>query len=150
MDGKKQQHQATEASLVHELLGPKDRRDANPVTAAGINTAFPPPSGTTPRDGSRGVHAINLHASGGEGKAWQGNGSSGSYAATGTTSESSYFELTSVNYGCRDYIYGAGYGQQDPSSHSQTIPPPKKEDNKQQPDDSAAERGDWWKGILLL
>ncbi|TVU40110.1 hypothetical protein EJB05_13560, partial [Eragrostis curvula] len=133
MDGKKQQPQATGTSFVDELFGPKDRRDAKPAAAGGggfFSTIFPPPSALTHsqmtrKDGSRGVD-------GGEGKAWQGNGSSGSYAATGTTSESPYFGLTSVHYGCRDYIYSAGHGQQDPRSHSQTIPPPKKEENKQE------------------
>ncbi|TVU40177.1 hypothetical protein EJB05_13628, partial [Eragrostis curvula] len=136
MDGKKQQPQATGTSFVDELFGPKDRRDAKPAASGGgfFSTVFPPPLAMTRKDGSRGVD-------GGEGKAWQGNGSSGSYAATGTTSESPYFGLTSVHYGCRDYIYSAGHGQQDPRSHYQTILPPKKEENKQETDDSAADRG---------
>ncbi|TVU40121.1 hypothetical protein EJB05_13571, partial [Eragrostis curvula] len=96
----------------------------------------------TRNDASRVAH-------GGDGKAAQGNGGGG-YAATGMTSESPYFGPSSVHYGGRDFFYGAGHGQQDHRSHSETIPPPKKEDNKQQPDGSAATRGDWWQGTAAI
>ncbi|TVU40176.1 hypothetical protein EJB05_13627, partial [Eragrostis curvula] len=147
MDGKKQQ-QATGASFVDELFGPKDRRDADSSAASSaasggyFSTVFPPPSATARNDASRVAH-------GGDGKAAQGNGGGG-YAATGMTSESPYFGPSSVHYGGRDFFYGAGHGQQDHRSHSETIPPPKKEDNKQQPDGSAATRGDWWQGTAAI